>query len=405
MEYLKTHPWINFEISFPSHAESWLRLGEIASKCEHLAGVPLRPDVAAHLHSVFLAKGALATTAIEGNTLSETQVMDLMKGKLELPPSQHYLQQEVQNVLDAINQEVHRHRSLPEAERPKLCSNLIKDYNRQILKDLPLEEGTVPGQFRYHSVVVGNIYRGAPAADCDYLIDRLCDWLNSSDFQPPTPDFRIPYALIKAIVAHVYLAWIHPFGDGNGRTARLVEFHLLYASGIPLPAAHLLSDHYNATRSAYYRELAVTSQGGIPFSHGQNLYPFMRYALQGFLDGLRGQIQRIRDQQLEVAWENYVHDLFRHMKSSQTQKRRRDLTFFLSKDKADWVDVTAIETNSPFSREYEQAGDRMMQRDLNALHGMGLIQRRYGKVKAAKERIRAFLPDVVPPKPARKTSE
>ncbi len=38
------------------------------------------------------------------------------------------------------------------------------------------------------------------------------------------------------------MAWIHPFGDGNGRTARLLEFLILARCGmVPLPAAHLLS--------------------------------------------------------------------------------------------------------------------------------------------------------------------
>ncbi|NOY75701.1 MAG: hypothetical protein GXP32_07900 [Kiritimatiellaeota bacterium] len=32
-------------------------------------------------------------------------------------------------------------------------------------------------------------------------------------------------------LAHVYIAWIHPFGDGNGKTARLMEFYLLLRSG------------------------------------------------------------------------------------------------------------------------------------------------------------------------------
>ena len=44
--------------------------------------------------------------------------------------------------------------------------------------------------------------------------------------------------LVRAMMAHLYLAWIHTFGDGNGRTARLLEFLILARSGkVPLPAA------------------------------------------------------------------------------------------------------------------------------------------------------------------------
>ncbi|MBV6499246.1 MAG: hypothetical protein CJBNEKGG_01698 [Prosthecobacter sp.] len=386
MKYETSHPWLKFALRLPQDdSRLWLILGEIASKVQHLSGVPLRPDVADDLHRIYLAKGVLATTAIEGNTLSEDQVRQLIDGKLDLPKSQKYLQQEVQNIVDLCNDEARQLLDPNGADR-SLCMDLIRDYNRGVLKGLELPEGTVAGEIRTHSVVVGHVYRGAPAEDCGYLMDRLCTWLNSSDFVPPDEELRIPFALIKSIVAHVYLAWIHPFGDGNGRTARMMEFHVLFANGIPLPAAHLLSDHYNLTRTEYYRELAKAS------ASGGDLLPFIRYALRGFLDGLRGQIALVREQQMRVAWENYVHGQFRKLKSSPTQKRRRELVFDLT-DHGKWVEVSSIPLLTPkLAREYAKAGDRMVQRDLNAVAKMQLIQRRHGKVTANRGMIQAFLP-------------
>lgn len=386
MNYESSHPWLKFSLRLPPDDHRlWLLMGEAVSKVEHLSGVPLRPDVADELHRIYLAKGVLATTAIEGNTLNEAQVRQLVEGKLELPKSQQYLQQEVQNIIDVCNREA-RELPGPDGVERHLSREMIEGYNRDVLRGLELPEGTVPGEIRGHSVVVGNVYRGAPAEDCRYLLDRLCDWLNSAEFVPPDEELRIPLVLIKAIVAHVYLAWIHPFGDGNGRTARLVEFHILFANGIPLPAAHLLSDHYNLTRTEYYRELAKAS------ASGGDLLPFIRYALRGFLDGIRDQIGRIRKQQLQVAWENYVHDLFRKLKNSPTQKRRRELVFDLT-DNGNWVEVAEIPLLTPkLAREYATAGERMVQRDLNALARMGLISRRHGKVLANRGVIQAFLP-------------
>ena len=389
MQYKKTHPWLTFSLLLPhDDLRFWMTLGEITSKIEHLCGAPLRPDIAKQLNKVYLAKGVLATTAIEGNTLSEEQVRLLIDGKLDLPKSQKYLQQEVQNIIDMCNQEAKQLLD-PQGPGRGLCRELIQEYNRGVLKGLELSEGTVPGEIRTHSVVVGNIYRGAPAPDCEHLLDRLCEWLNGNDFVPTEEELRIPFALIKAIIAHLYLAWIHPFGDGNGRTARLIEFHILFANGIPLPAAHLLSDHYNMTRTEYYRELARTSVSG------GDVIPFIRYALQGFLDGIRQQISSVRDQQMSVAWENYVYDRFRVVKSSPTQKRRRDLVFELT-EHADWAEVSAVPLLTPnLAREYASAGDRMVQRDLNAVAKMGLIMRKHGKVKANKHIMQAFLPNRV----------
>ena len=389
MQYKKSHPWLKFSLRLPSDdLRLWMILGEIASKIEHLCGAPLRPDVAKQLNKVYLAKGVLATTAIEGNTLSEEQVNLLIEGKLNLPKSQKYLQQEIQNIIDACNREAQQLLH-PHGSQRSLCRELIQEYNRGVLKGLELSDGTVPGEIRPHSVVVGNVYRGAPAADCEHLLDRLCEWLNGNDFIPTDEELRIPFALIKAIIAHLYLAWIHPFGDGNGRTARLVEFHILFANGIPLPAAHLLSDHYNMTRTEYYRELAKTS------ASGGDVIPFIRYALQGFLDGIRQQIAGVKEQQMSVAWENYVYDCFRAVKNSPTQKRRRDLVFELTQH-GDWADLSSVQMLTPnLAREYASAGDRMVQRDLNAVAKMGLIMRRHGKVKANKHIMQAFLPNRV----------
>ena len=104
-------------------------------------------------------------------------------------------------------------------------------------------------------------YRGAPPQECHYLLGKLCSWLSGPDFSP-RPGFEIVFGVIKAIVAHLYLAWIHPFGDGNGRTARLLEVRFLLEAGAPTPAAHLLSNFYNQTRATYYRKLDEVSQNG-----------------------------------------------------------------------------------------------------------------------------------------------
>ena len=55
-------------------------LGEARSKCEHLVGIPLKPEFAQKLYNITLIKGAVATTAIEGNTLTEEQVQGIIEG-------------------------------------------------------------------------------------------------------------------------------------------------------------------------------------------------------------------------------------------------------------------------------------------------------------------------------------
>jgi Fic family protein len=137
--YLGTHPWITFDLeTYKFPARLWMLLGEAASKAKHIAGVPLAPQTAERFHLVFLAKGARATTAIEGNTLTEIQVQAQVRGTLTVPPSQKYLQQEVKNIIDACNWlREHLQGNGSKKITPEFCCEL----NARVLRDLQLEDG------------------------------------------------------------------------------------------------------------------------------------------------------------------------------------------------------------------------------------------------------------------------
>jgi Fic family protein len=168
-------------------------------------------------------------------------------------------------------------------------------------------------------------------------------------------------------MAHLYFVWIHPFGDGNGRTARLIEFQILLSVGVPAVAAHLLSNHYNLTRSEYYRNLEHTSKnGGDPSD-------FILYALQGFVDGLREEIEFIQGQQIAVHWINHIYNTFRG-KHSSTDERRKDLMLQLAD--IDQVDFTLNEIwdgTPKIARMYASFSERTLTRDLDELVEMELL--------------------------------
>lgn len=230
---------------------------------QHVAGVPLTPAVAERLHQVYLSKGIHGTASIEGNTLSEDEVLARIEGELPLPQLQEYLGREIDNIVDVCNQIVAR---VLQGEAG-ISVDVIKEYNRSILSGLPLKDNVVPGEVRDHSVTVGiSSYRGAPAAECEELLARLVEWLNEMRAPDDRPELRFPFAVLKSILAHLYIAWIHPFGDGNGRTARLIEFQLMVEAGAPIPAAHLLSDHYNrsSTKSPGSTTSTISSRTRTP---------------------------------------------------------------------------------------------------------------------------------------------
>ena len=378
----RTHPWITFTINLRQASPLlWIALGEAISKCDHLAKVPLLPATAKRLHQITLAKGVAATTAIEGNTLTEAEVLKAVEGNLTLPPSKDYMRQEVENIIGACNGIL----ELAAAGRIQpLSIAIIKDYNRVVLTGLPPKEDLTAGEIRTHSVGVGNVYRGAPAEDCDYLLERLCAWLAGPDFKAP-PGLDLIYAIIKAVVAHLYLAWIHPFGDGNGRTARLLEFHLLLAAGISSPAAHLLSNHYNETRTEYYRQLDLASKSG------GDIVPFISYAVTGFVDGLRAQLESVWEQAWYVTWRNFVHESFSGEQGDKANRQRR-LLLDLG-ERADWVDLTEVATLTPqLAKDYGGRTSKTLQRDINDLELRNLVERDSKRVRARREIILSYLP-------------
>ena len=102
--FQETHPWITFRLDLGRVPwQTWMDLGAIQSKIEHVANALLAPEIADKLLFLYLAKGVHATTAIEGNTLSEEQVRDRIVNKTSLPASQAYLDKEVDNIVDACN--------------------------------------------------------------------------------------------------------------------------------------------------------------------------------------------------------------------------------------------------------------------------------------------------------------
>lgn len=385
-QYLNTHPWITFGFHMDRLSpKTWVLLGEAASKCEHLAGSAMPPGFAAMLNQVSLERGVHGTTAIEGNTLTQEQIHAIAERESKVPPSQAYQRQEVENLLRLFEDITHD--CLANQGPPPLSPERLKDQHSRLMVGQPEKDDVAPGEFRTHNVMVGR-YRGAPPEDCEYLVGRLCDWLNAEMAAPTGSDeaLRIPQAFVLAIVAHLHLAWIHPFGDGNGRISRLLEHELMLRAGIPVPAAHLLSDHYNKTRDRYYAALERTSR-----AEGYPVEDFVHYAVEGLVDGLRDHIEKVQAMQMSIMWGSYVHERFRGMHTA-AKARMRDVVLALPAE--EWTRADdIIMLSKDINRAYQGKTSKTITRDLNELEQMDLVERRRGKgVRPRIEVMAAFLP-------------
>lgn len=382
-----SHAFLTFDFDTNTIGpRTWMLLGEAMSKCQHLAGSPLKPHIAAEMAGVYLARGLQGTTAIEGNTLSTEEVREIVEhGRADLPESRDYQQREVQNVLKAIreiDQAIELGVTLT-IDRDRLCA-----LNAQVLEGIPDKPEVVPGQLREHNVKAGS-YAAPAYRDVPELVDEFVQWITKQRDTIHAADRdeeRFVSAILTAILAHLYFAWVHPFGNGNGRVARLIEVQILSESGVvPLIATNLLSDHYNKTRPEYYLALDAAQK---------DVSDFVRYAVQGFIGEIREQVGEVRREGLAIHWESYVYEIFRSKASSRARDRQRELALAMPSD----VTVTpekATELTTSLAKKYGATGDRTPARDLNDLVKMGLVMKvRPRRYRARRELIRAFLPPV-----------
>ncbi|CAJ2376448.1 MAG: Fic family protein [Gammaproteobacteria bacterium] len=335
------------------------KLGQCRGLIDALAQVPLRPEIQQELMQVSLVKGAQASTAIEGNTLTEAEVKKVLEGG-HLSESKAYQEREVDNILRAMGKIAHEAltRTKPEIITPQL----LLRYHEMAGKNLSAPFNAVPGQFAQSQRVVAG-YRCPPPGrkknQVEGLVKQLCQWLQT-EFHFTTGKQTFRDGIIQSIVTHIYIEWIHPFDDGNGRTGRLVEFYLLMRAGVPAICAHILSNHYNQTRPEYYAHIRECQQS-------RDLTAFIAYAVTGFLDGLREIWETVSGELRDRAWRGYVYDKFAEIKWSRpTFKRRRRLLLDMSLDKR--YDYDAIQSASPeVARAYAGVNISTLKRDIRVL--------------------------------------
>jgi Fic family protein len=181
--------------------------------------------------------------------------------------------------------------------------------------------------------------------------------------------------------------------DGNGRTARLLEFYILLRAGVPSIASHILSNHYNDTRNEYYLQLKNASETG-------DLNAFILYALGGFRDGLEKIIELFHKEQTELTWKNYVHDITEKMESEEkykkTARRIRQLAYYIPSDRFYNTEEIKI-LNAKIAGEYQKLSLLTLRRDLELLVEKEILKVEKNKYRANYELLRNLLPETSAP--------
>lgn len=221
---------------FALSAKAVRLVAEIAAQAERFAIRMEQPD-ALLLRRANKIKSIRSSLAIEGNTLSEEQVSDILNGKPVVAPLRQI--QEVKNAIAAYDL------------YPKLNPFSVKDLLKAHQVMMTALDDT-PGQFRRSGVGVTDgkrvIHMAPPAANVPSLVNNLFGWLKKA------PD----HLLVKSCVFHYEFEFIHPFADGNGRMGRLWQ-SLILGKWNPVFQFLPVENMVHASQQAYYDAINASS--------------------------------------------------------------------------------------------------------------------------------------------------
>ncbi len=275
----------------------------IAAKAavQSLKTLPYQREWVDKLQEVQLKMEVAGTSRIEGAVFEDTQLELAMAETPEELFTTHSQKQAhaAKNTYQWIA-------SLEDAQ--PIDANLIRDIHRRIVTGAD-DDHCPPGQIRGKddNVTFGfPPHRGAQGGEqCNAMFANLVR-VAQNEFIDHDP-------LIRALALHYHFAAIHPFLDGNGRTARALEALLLQRVGLRDSAFIAMSNYYYDEKGKYLSILAKVR------SDEHNLTPFLIFGLQGVAIQCKKLFAEINKHILKALFKNTMRNLFERLKT----KRKR----------------------------------------------------------------------------------
>src|SRR5258707_114876 len=338
----------NFTIT-PTVATGLMRIEAVKQAIQML---PITPRVLANLKETARLFSTHYSTLIEGNRLTQEQVAQVIGGARHFPGRERD-QDEVKGyyaALDEAERLARRREKVSEAIVQKLHA-LVMGGGKTRVKSTPYRDGQNAIRDPSSKRIV---YMPPEAKDVPWLMKRLITWINQKDDLP---------APIKAGIAHYQYATIHPYYDGNGRTARLLTTLILHLGAYDLKGLYALEEYYAGDLKAYYAALTVGPSHNYYMGRAEaDITKWVAY----FIEGMATSFEKVRDQAVREAEKGGTDQskLLRNLDS----KQRKALTLFqksqeiAAKDVADlfgfkprtatllcqrWVENGFLETTDP----------------------------------------------------------
>lgn len=211
---------------------------------------------------------SVATARIEGN---HTTILEYINSKIDNKRSNNYGIREINNLLSALKFIEENGKTYP------LNRLFVSQLHKIVMDGVPLdEEGDLtPGEYRKENVAIINSEHRPPDAITvnDYMAD-LFDFV--------AKPVQIRYELLKTAIAHHRFVWIHPFTNGNGRTARLFTYAMLVRSGFAVESGRIVNPAavFCSTRKEYYKYLEEADKS-VNTGNDEGMLHWCEYMLSG----------------------------------------------------------------------------------------------------------------------------
>lgn len=325
-----------------------------------IRGIPIPPHVQERLDRLNIVRAVRGTTGIEGTELSEAEVNEIVRTPRShrvLPLTRDREEQEVRNAHDLMIYVADQLKRNPDSP---LTENSIRKFHEITTQAIDYPHNS-PGQYRTFPVHAGTYQPPEAGEDVRRLMAEFIDW-----FSTGLPKSWDP--VIRAIVAHFFVISIHPFGDGNGRTARGVESYLLYQAGVNARAYYSLANYYYRMRPEY-----VALLDHVRFQSDPDLTPFVAFALQGLVEELEAVHNEILSEVRIISFRDFAREilLIRGKLGTPVGERLLYFLFGLGQAPVSLKDLRA--GKHELSALYKGVTSKTLMRDINFLRQHELI--------------------------------
>jgi len=323
-----------------------------------LTAVPYQRSWAEALQSIQLKREVAGTSRIEGADFTERELEEAIRPEAR---STDLLTRSQRQAFAAV--ETYRWiASLPN-DFP-MDANLIKDVHRRIVKGCD-DDHCSPGELRGADCNV--LFGSPPHRGCEG--GELCRTAFTKLTEAMQHDFPAHDPLIQALALHYHFAAMHPFLDGNGRTARALEALSLQRAGLRDTTFIAMSNYYYDEKKAYLESLSAVR------ANNHDLTPFLLFGLRGISIQCRRLADEIRKNIAKALFRNLMFDLFNRLESTRKRviaKRQIEiLKLLLEVNSSDWHDF--VQKITPYYQGVKNRSKAML-RDVSGLIELQAIE-------------------------------